>query len=127
MLVESGPLLANASFIAIPDQPGGSAGMDASSGAVAACNTPSETPTKRLQHKARPLRMHNCLRGAACFGFIFQTNRMRAGGRHLQAAEADLQLGQACQAAGLLLCAAALAVSRAQRGSCPGTQAAERQ
>ena len=53
VLVESGPLLANASFIAIPEHTGGSAGMDASSGAVAAADTPSETPTKRPQHKAR--------------------------------------------------------------------------
>ena len=66
--MESGPLLANASFIAIPEHANtnarsGKGGGSARSGSSAAngggssggylSDTPSCTPTKHLQHKAR--------------------------------------------------------------------------
>ncbi len=64
MLVESGPLLANASFIAIPEnsnarsgsaRSGSSTANGGAGGSGCLSDIPSCTPTKHLQHKARDL------------------------------------------------------------------------
>ncbi len=49
VLVANGPMLANGSFIAIPEASGGA--NDAGSVANSPHDTPSITPTKHIQHK----------------------------------------------------------------------------
>ena len=49
VLVANGPMLANGSFIAIPEASGGA--NDAGSVANSPHDTPSVTPTKHIQHK----------------------------------------------------------------------------
>lgn len=49
VLVTSGPVLANGSFIAIPES--SDSARDAASAANSPHDTPSVTPTKHIQHK----------------------------------------------------------------------------
>ncbi len=53
MLVTSGPILANGSFIAIPES--SDCAKDAGSAANSPHDTPSVTPTKHIQHKVASL------------------------------------------------------------------------